>query len=40
MRLVRLLLVLIFLYPVLAYLMLPSAWTHYEHQRGLEGGPW
>ncbi len=26
-------------YVVLAYVVLPSAWTHYEHQRGLAGRP-
>jgi hypothetical protein len=26
-------------YAVLAYVALPSAWTHYEHQHGLEGRP-
>src|SRR3954466_16420507 len=26
-------------YGLLAYLALPSAWAHYEHQRGLEGQP-
>jgi hypothetical protein len=27
------------LYGLLAYVVLPWAWTHYEHQRGLEGLP-
>jgi hypothetical protein len=26
-------------YALLAYVVLPSAWTHYEHQRGLAGRP-
>ncbi len=26
-------------YALLAYMVLPSAWTHYEHQHGLEGRP-
>jgi LssY C-terminus len=26
-------------YALLAYVALPSAWTHYEHQRGLAGQP-
>jgi hypothetical protein len=26
-------------YALLAYVALPSAWTHYEHQRGLAGRP-
>lgn len=27
------------LYGVLAYVLLPLAWTHYEHQKGLDGLP-
>jgi hypothetical protein len=30
---------LIACYGVLAYVLLPSAWTHYEHQKGLAGLP-
>jgi hypothetical protein len=30
---------LITAYGLLAYVVLPFAWTHYEHQRGLEGLP-
>jgi hypothetical protein len=32
-------LILLGLYGLLAYVALPSAWSHYEHQRGLEGQP-
>src|SRR4051794_38230048 len=31
--------VLLGAYGLLAYVALPMAWTHYEHQRGLEGQP-
>jgi LssY C-terminus len=31
------LLVALIAYGLLAYVALPTAWTHYEHQRGLEG---
>lgn len=30
---------LLIAYGLLAYVVLPFAWTHYEHQRGLEGLP-
>jgi hypothetical protein len=30
---------LVALYGLLAYIILPAAWTHYEHQRGLAGKP-
>ncbi|MBZ6078082.1 LssY C-terminal domain-containing protein [Microvirga puerhi] len=32
-------LIVLGLYGLLAYVALPSAWSHYEHQRGLEGQP-
>ena len=32
-------LMLLGLYGLLAYVALPSAWSHYEHQRGLAGRP-
>jgi hypothetical protein len=32
-------LILLGFYGLLAYMALPSAWSHYEHQRGLEGQP-
>lgn len=30
---------LLVIYALVAYLALPSAWTHYEHQHGLQGRP-
>src|SRR5260370_5753094 len=34
-RFLRLSLLIVFAYTLLAYLLLPSLWTHYEHQKGL-----
>ncbi len=32
-------LVIVAVYGLLAYIVLPAAWTHYEHQKGLAGRP-
>ncbi|MBN9002873.1 MAG: LssY C-terminal domain-containing protein, partial [Rhizobiales bacterium] len=36
---VLLTLALLSLYGLIAYMLLPILWTHYEHQRGLAGLP-
>jgi hypothetical protein len=38
-RAALLLVVAVLLYGIIAYVALPSAWTHYEHQKRLEGLP-
>ncbi|MFI5016023.1 MAG: LssY C-terminal domain-containing protein [Hyphomicrobiales bacterium] len=38
-RLLFILAAVVAAYGILAYLVLPTVWTHYEHQRGLEGLP-
>jgi hypothetical protein len=38
-RFLRLALLVVFSYTLLAYLVLPLFWTHYEHQKGLENLP-
>ncbi len=38
-RAVRIALLLVAIYALLAYLLLPALWSHYEHQRGLANLP-